>query len=181
MSEGWDALAQAEETAKDLAYSDWIVSPRQDIGDIRSIAIAVEGLYGLSYSMAMIFVIVAITVCYAAISRMIGESSVLMGMQKALGFTTKEIRNHFMSYSILCGIWGALEGWVCGYLVVQFMNVKIYQTLFLMGDVPLAFAWDSAFFIHIFCLRQKKACAHHGKISEKLQFFPAGFARVFRK
>ena len=170
LSEGWDALAQAEETTKDLPYSDWIVSPRQDIGDVRSIAIAVEGLYGLSYSMAIIFVIVAITVCYAAISRMISESSALMGMQKALGFTSKEIRSHFMAYSILCGIWGALEGWICGYLVVQFMNVKIYQTLFLMGDVPLAFAWDSAvfvslFFVGIFILSAWAACARKVKLS----------------
>lgn len=164
LAEGWDALARAEKTAEDLAYSDWIVSPRQDIGDVRSIEIAVEGLYGLSYSMAMIFVIVAMTVCYAAISRMISESSALMGMQKALGFTSKEIRMHYMAYSILCGIWGALEGWFCGYTVVQFMNVRIYQTLFLMGDIPLAFAWDSAilvsvFFVGIFILSAYGACA----------------------
>ena len=169
LAEGWAALEQAEKTTHALEYYDWIVSPRQDIGDVRSIAIAVEGLYGLSYSMAMIFVIVAITVCYAAISRMISESSVLMGMQKALGFTAKEIRNHFLAYSILCGIWGALEGWVCGYAVVQFMNVKIYQTLFLMGDFPLAFAWDSAilvsvFFVGIFIVSAWAACGRKSKM-----------------
>ena len=169
LAEGWAALEQAEKTTHALEYYDWIVSPRQDIGDVRSIAIAVEGLYGLSYSMAMIFVIVAITVCYAAISRMISESSVLMGMQKALGFTAKEIRNHFLAYSILCGIWGALEGWVCGYAVVQFMNVKIYQTLFLMGDIPLAFAWDSAilvsvFFVGIFIVSAWAACGRKSKM-----------------
>ena len=170
LAEGWTALEQAEEAAGELEYYDWIVSPRQDIGDVRSIEIAVEGLYGLSYSMAIIFVIVAVTVCYAAISRMISESSALMGMQKALGFTSKEIRNHFMAYSILCGVWGALEGWVCGYAVVQFMNVKIYQTLFLMGNIPLAFSWDSAvfvsvFFIGIFILSAWAACARKVKLS----------------
>jgi len=161
-------LEQAENT--ELEYYSWIVSPRQDIGDVRSIEIAVEGLYGLSYSMAIIFVIVAMTVCYAAISRMISESSILMGMQKALGFTSREIRNHFMAYSILCGIWGALEGWVCGYAVVQFMNLWIYQTLFLMGDIPLAFAWDSAvfvslFFVGIFILSAWAACTRKVKRS----------------
>jgi len=164
LSEGWAALEQAEKTVNDLAYYDWIVSGRQDIGDVRSIAIAVEGLYGLSYSMAIIFVIVAVTVCYAAISRMISESSTLMGMQKALGFTSEEIRTHFMAYSILCGIWGALEGWLFGYAVVQFMNVKIYQTLFLMGDVPLTFSWGSAiwvsvFFVGIFIVSAWAACS----------------------
>lgn len=170
LAEGWTALEQAEETVGELAYYDWIVSPRQDIGDVRSIEIAVEGLYGLSYSMAIIFVIVAMTVCYAAISRMISESSALMGMQKALGFTSKEIRNHFMAYSVLCGIWGALEGWVCGYAVVQFMDVKIYQTLFLMGDIPLAFDWKSALlvsalFVGIFIVSAYAACARKVKLS----------------
>ena len=170
LAEGWTALEQAEETAGELEYYDWIVSPRQDIGDVRSIEIAVQGLYGLSYSMAIIFVIVAVTVCYAAISRMISESSALMGMQKALGFTSKEIRNHYMAYSILCGVWGALEGWVCGYAVVQFMNVKIYQTLFLMGGIPLTFAWDSAipvsmFFVGIFIVSAWVACAGKVKLS----------------
>ena len=170
VAEGWQALEEARETANQLAYYDWIVSPRQDIGDVRSIAIAVEGLYGLSYSMAIIFVIVAITVCYAAISRMISESSALMGMQKALGFTSREIRNHFMAYSVLCAVWGALEGWFCGYTVVQFMNVKIYQTVFLLGDIPLAFAWDSALlvsglFLGIFVVSAYAACAEKSKLS----------------
>lgn len=169
LAQGRDALEAAEESTGALDYYDWIVSPRQDIGDVRSIAIAVDGLYGLSYSMAIIFVIVAITVCYAAISRMISESSALMGMQKALGFTAKEIRTHFMAYSSLCGIWGALEGWVCGYAVVQFMNVKIYQTLFLMGDVPLAFAWDAAilvsvFFVGIFIVSAWAACGRKSRL-----------------
>jgi len=48
LSEGWAALEQAEKTASDLAYYDWIVSGRQHIGDVRSIAIAGEGLYGVS-------------------------------------------------------------------------------------------------------------------------------------
>lgn len=170
LEEGWAALKQAEESAEELPFYDWIVSGRNDIGDVRSIRIAVEGLYGLSYSMAIIFVIVAITVCYAAISRMISESSHLMGMQKALGFTTREIRTHFMLYSLLCGLWGALEGWVCGYLFVQTMNLRIYQTLFLMGDVPLAFAWDAAlpvaaFFVAIFLLSAWAACAKKVKLS----------------
>lgn len=170
LEEGWKALAQAEKEAQNLAYYDWVVSPRQDIGDVRSIAIAVDGLYGLSYSMAIIFVIVAITVCYAAISRMISESSALMGMQKALGFTSGEIRTHFMAYSVLCALWGALEGWACGYSVVQFMNVRIYQTVFLLGEIPLAFAWESAIlvsvlFLGIFMVSAYAACAKKTKLS----------------
>ena len=160
--DGWNALEQTE--AENLPYYDWIVSIRNDIGDVRSVSIAVEGLYGLSYSMAIIFVIVAITVCYAAISRMISESRTLIGMQKALGFSSKEIMRHFMSYSILCGLWGVLGGWLVAYLSVQRLNLNIYQTVFLLGHIPLTFTWShaflvSAFFMGIFIVSSYVACA----------------------
>lgn len=187
IAQGWAAFRQAEETAQDLPFYDWIVTGRNDIGDVRSIRISVESLYGLSYSMAIIFVIVAITVCYAAISRMISESSQLMGMQKALGFTTREIRNHFLLYSLLCGLWGALEGWVCGYAFVQTMNLRIYQTLFLIDDIPLAFAWDAAlpiaaFFVALFLLSAWAACAKKAGVSatELLRGETAQRDRTFR-
>lgn len=182
---GWEALVQAEEA--ELPYYGWIVSPRHNIGDVRSIEIAVEGLYGLSYSMAIIFVLVAMTVCYSAVSRMISENSQLMGMQKALGFTSQEIRTHFLSYSILCGLWGALEGWICGFLFVQGMNLYIYQTVFLLGNVPLAFPWKtalpvSAFFIVIFLVSAYAACARqvHRTATELLRGESAMHSRTFR-
>lgn len=164
LADGCKALEQAETDAAHLPYYDWIISIRHDIGDVRSVSIAVEGLYGLSYSMAIIFVIVAITVCYAAISRMISESRTLIGMQKALGFSSKEIMRHFMSYSILCGLWGVVGGWLVAYLSVQRLNLNIYQTVFLLGHIPLTFSWShaflvSAFFMVIFIVSSYVACA----------------------
>jgi len=164
LTDGWNALKQAEAEIENPPFYGWIVSNRNDIGDVRSVAIAVEGLYGLSYSMAIIFVIVAVTVCYAAISRMISESRTLIGMQKALGFRTKEIMRHFMSYSILCALWGVLGGWFVAYTFVQNINLSIYKTIFLLGDIPLAFTWShallvSAFFMVIFIMSSYVACA----------------------
>ena len=129
LSAGWEKLAQSEKSAENIEYYEWIVSVRNDIGDVRSVEIAVQGLYGLSYSMAIIFVIVAVVVCYAAISRMISESRTLIGMQKALGFSAREIMRHFMSYSILCGIGGILGGWIEAYVVVQNLNLHLYKTV----------------------------------------------------
>lgn len=163
IAQGWSALEQAEAAAESMEYYGWIVSTRNDIGDVRSVSIAVEGLYGLSYSMAIIFVIVSVTVCYAAISRMISENRTLIGMQKALGFSPKEILRHFMSYSILCGLWGVADGWLVAYVVVQSLNLSIYETVFLLGDIPLAFSWPhavlvSVFFMVIFIISAYAAC-----------------------
>lgn len=169
LADGWDALSEAEAEAENLPYYDWIISTRNDIGDVRSVSIAVQGLYGLSYSMAIIFVIVAITVCYAAISRMISENRTLIGMQKALGFHSREILRHFMTYSILCGLWGVLGGWLVAYISVQSLNLSIYKTIFLLGDIPLAFTWShaflvAAFFMGIFIVSSYVACAKEIKL-----------------
>ena len=127
-----DELKQAKEEAEQLEEEEWVVSVRNDIGDIRSIDIIVEGLYGLGYSMALIFIFVSMIVCYSAILRMINEQRAHIGMQKALGFSTKEILRHYMGYSIICGLVGVLEGWIASVLSVQTLSLDIYEDVFLM-------------------------------------------------
>lgn len=150
IQEGKEAVQEAKEEVTLLEEEEWIVSIRNDIGDVRSIDIIVEGLYGLSYSMALIFVVVSVIVCYSAISRMINEQRNYIGMQKALGFTSREILQHYMSYSILCGLFGVFGGWLFSVISVQSLNLLIYKGVFLMGDIPLSFAWGHAIFIAVF-------------------------------
>ena len=150
LTEGWEELEQAKADARTLKAEDWIVSIRNDIGDVRSIDIIVEGLYGLGYSMAIIFVIVSVTVCYSAISRMINEQRTRIGMQKALGFTTKEILRHYMSYGVICGLFGVLEGWFASVLSVQTLTLNIYEDVFLLGNIPYSFDWKQAIWISVF-------------------------------
>lgn len=163
LSDGWEELEQAKEDAANMEAENWIVSIRNDIGDVRSIDIIVEGIYGLSYSMAMIFVVVSVIVCYSAISRMISEQRTLIGMQKALGFSTGEIMHHYMGYSAICGLFGVLEGWLVSWISVQTLNLNIYKDVFLFGKIPHSFAWGQAvlisvFFMVIFMIASYAAC-----------------------
>lgn len=150
IEDGFLQLEQAKEEQKLLEEENWIISIRNDIGDVRSIDIIVEGLYGLSYSMAIIFVVVSVLVCYSAISRMINEQRTYIGMQKALGFTTKEVLQHYMGYSIMSGLMGVLEGIVISIFSVQFLNLRIYERVFLIGKIPLSFSWGHGIFISVF-------------------------------
>lgn len=103
-----EELDDAKEKAEELQLKDWIISVRNDIGDIRGIDTIVDGIFGLSYSMSIIFLLVAIVVCHAAISRMIDEQRMLIGAQKALGFRSGEILKHYMNYNILlCSSWNS--------------------------------------------------------------------------
>ena len=163
LDDGYKELQMAKDELLLLEKENWIVSIRNDIGDVRSIDIIVEGLYGLSYSLALIFVVVSITVCYSAISRMINEQRNYIGMQKALGFTSREILQHYMGYSIICGLVGVFEGIVASIFSVQFLNLKIYESVFLLGKIPLSFSLGhailiSVFFMIIFILSSYAAC-----------------------
>ncbi len=163
IEEARDELKQAKKEVEQLETEKWVVSIRNDIGDVRSVDIIVEGLYGLGYSMALIFVLVSVIVCYSAISRMINEQRARIGMQKALGFSTKEIMRHYMSYSIICGIVGVLEGWIASVLSVQTLSLNIYEDVFLLGKIPHSFDWKQAviisvFFMFIFILASFFAC-----------------------
>ena len=156
-------LEESKKAIETLEPETWVVSIRNDIGDVRSIDIIVEGLYGLGYSMALIFVFVSVIVCYSAISRMINEQRARIGMQKALGFSTKEIMRHYMSYSILCGLCGVLEGWVASALTVQTLSLMIYKDVFLLGNIPHSFDWKQAvvislFFMIVFMMASYFAC-----------------------
>ena len=145
-------FADAQQEADDLELHDWILSGRNDVGDIRSIGDVVDVLHGLSLSMSCVFLLVACVVCYAAITRMINEQITLIGAQKALGFTTGEILAHYMRYNALCALLGVLLGWGVSVGVVEILVLDIFNPSFLMGTIPLAFSLKSGLLSAAICL-----------------------------
>ncbi|EET59635.1 efflux ABC transporter, permease protein [Marvinbryantia formatexigens DSM 14469] len=145
-------LADAQEEAADIQMKDWIVADRHEIGDVRGVETLVEGIYGLSYSMSVIFLLVAIIVCHAAITRMIDEQRALIGAQKALGFQSGEILTHYMLYNTLSGLLGVLIGYAASVGIVEVIVLYIYAPEFLIGSIPFGFEWKSALVSAVICL-----------------------------
>lgn len=145
-------LADAQKEAEDIQLKDWIISIRNDVGDVRGVKTIVDGIFGLSYSMSIIFLLVAIVVCHAAISRMIDEQRTLIGAQKALGFASGEILNHYMLYNTLCAILGIMIGWLASVVIVEILVIHIFKPNFLLGRIALTFAWEEALLTAVICL-----------------------------
>lgn len=145
-------LKEAEEQAEEISLKDWIVSGRNDVGDIRGVKTLVDGIYGLSYSMSIIFLLVATVVCHAAISRMIDEQRSLIGAQKALGFRSSEILKDYMLYNTICALLGILIGWLGSVIIVEVLVVHIFMAHFLLESVALTFVWKSAILTAAICL-----------------------------
>ena len=152
-----EAAGIISDTGQELAdaaiqHKDWIVSGRNDMGDVRAVKVIVDGLFTLSYSFALIFLLVAIVVCYAAVVKMIDDQRVLIGAQKALGFRTREIFAHYLSYNILCAFLGILIGCVCSVLIVENLVLHVFAREFVFDKIPLSFAGVNAIMVSLLCL-----------------------------
>lgn len=75
----------------------------------------------LKYSMAGLFVIIGLLVCYFAVSRIVYDNTTLIGTKKALGFTQAEIVSTYILYAGL----GALIGSILGALFARFLFENI--------------------------------------------------------
>ena len=149
---GETELENAQKDAAEIEYKDWVVSGRNDMGDVRAVKIIVDGLFTLSYSFALIFLLVAVIVCYAAVVKMIDDNRSLIGAQKALGFQTKEIFAHFMSYNVLCAVLGIIIGCVCSVLIVENLVLIVFAREFVFEKIALSFVGGNAVLVCLLCL-----------------------------
>lgn len=152
IADAQDRLEDGKEDAQKILLKDWVVSGRNDMGDVRAVKVIVDGLFTLSYSFALIFLLVAIVVCYAAVVKMIDDQRALIGAQKALGFQSKEIFSHYMTYHILCAFLGILIGCVASVVIVENLVLHVFAREFVFEKVALSFVGSNAVIVSALCL-----------------------------
>lgn len=145
-------LEDARIEADDLEVEDWVISGRENVGDIRGITSIVDAIYGLSIVMAALFLLVAVVISFASITRVIREQRVLIGAQKALGLTSGEILRHFIWYNLICAFVGILLGWLLAIVIVENMSLFIFAPKFCIGKISLTFTWSTALLSAALCL-----------------------------
>lgn len=135
-----------------IEEKEWLFSGRNDIGDVRGVKMVVDELFKLSYSLALIFLIVAIVVCYAAITRMMNEQKNLIGAQKAQGFSAGSILLHYMKYNLLCALLGILLGWAASVVIVETLILYVFGDDFVMNSYRYTFVWPQALLVALLFL-----------------------------
>ena len=152
LADGEAEFADAQADAAELKESGWIISGRNEVGDVRGVETIVKAIFGLSYAMSMVFLIVSVLVCFAAITRVIREQRVLIGAQKALGFTAGELFRHFTLYNLVCAVLGVLVGWLLSVVIVEYMSLYIFMPKFTFKDASIVFAWGTALISAAICI-----------------------------
>ena len=112
-------LAQSEEELASMRKFEWNVSSRTEGPSYMAISNSTTVMKNLRWSMASLFLIVGLLVCYSAVSRIVHEQSTRIGTKKALGFRASEVMALFMTYSGLAVLLGVLLSLILAIVLVE--------------------------------------------------------------
>lgn len=105
------------------------IIPRKDQLSYNTFSGEIQQLSSISGSFPVIFLIVAATIIYITMNRIIENQRVQIGTLKALGYSNLQIMVHYLSYAAFTGIVGSVIGSLIGiYLGKQMM--ALYNTVY---------------------------------------------------
>ena len=97
----------------------------------------------LRYSMAALFVVVGLLVCYSSISRIVNNQIQSIGTKKALGLTRKQITQYYLTYTGIATLTGCVVGVALGYFGIENIFLSILTNTF-AGKIWAYFSYEPA-------------------------------------
>ena len=101
----------------------------------------------LRYSLASLFVVVGMLVCYSALSRIIYEQIVQIGTKKALGLGAKSVTMSYLLYSAAAALVGIIIGLPAGTFIVEPIIIRTLSGAFLYEKATSYFSVTDALLI----------------------------------
>lgn len=150
LAENTRLLADAKAELEDFVrYEQWTVQIRTDNPSVATAKFYAQSSRRLCYSMALLFVFVGLMVCFTSITRSINESQTIAGVQKALGFRSREILAHYMAYSLLAAAIGVLVGYAIGFFGIESVVNDAYAKLYVIGAITNVYVVPEALVIAV--------------------------------
>lgn len=150
LAENTRLLADAQAELEDFVrYEQWTVQIRTDNPSVATAKFYAQSSRRLCYSMALLFVFVGLMVCFTSITRSINESQTITGVQKALGFRSREILAHYMAYSLLAAAIGVLVGYALGFFGIESVINDAYAKLYVIGAITNVYVVPEALVIAV--------------------------------
>ncbi|MDO4182180.1 MAG: FtsX-like permease family protein [Coriobacteriia bacterium] len=88
-------------------------------------------------TMALLFIIIGLLVCYSVVSRLVNEQVTQMGTKKALGFHRREIAQTYLAYSLIAVLVGALVAIPIAMGVVEMIIIPKCNRFLLPDPAPV--------------------------------------------
>ena len=95
----------------------------------------------LRYSMAGLFVIVGLLVCYFSISRIVYDNTVFIGTKKALGFSDFQILRPFVLYAVIVVLIGMVLGSLAARFIMAPALIMVLRDIYVFDETICVFGW----------------------------------------
>jgi putative ABC transport system permease protein len=105
------------------------IIPRKDQLSYNTFAGEIEQIGSISGVFPILFLIVAATIIYITMTRIIENQRVQIGTMKALGYGNLQIMVHYLSYAALTGLVGSAIGSLIGIWLGK-QIIRLYNTLY---------------------------------------------------
>ena len=142
--------AQAERLREDVQMPaekyGFTVSTLEENTSVTMLEMFRSVLLKLRFSMAGLFVIVGLLVCYFAVSRIVYEDKVRIGTKRALGFLKSEITSFYLMYAAIASLIGSVLGLLMAYYLVQPIILHAVTDSFCL-NLRYVFDWKNALII----------------------------------
>lgn len=101
----------------------------------------IKQLQNMAYAFPVIFLTVAALVIYIMQRRVISNQRTIIGVMKAMGYSNRRILMHYLFYSLLISILGAVPGILAGIYLGAGMT-SMYKDVFSIPVMQIKVYWD---------------------------------------
>lgn len=98
----------------------------------------------VKYTLAFLFVLVGVFVCYSAISRIVMDQAVLIGTKKALGLSRRQVTLSYLAYAGLAVILGSITGNLTARFAVEPVILNTLAANYNVAGSVFHFSWRDA-------------------------------------
>ena len=159
-NDGLKKLEAGKAQAEALEPGRWIVLPRSLNLTWSEIRVTCRIFENFGSSFALLFILLAVLVCYATIGRIIDEQRRLVGTTKALGFRKGEIFIKYFVFGMAGGILGVALGLTLCYFLLEGLTMSASSKVFMMGSIPRVFGIVPALLATLIALVISAAAAY---------------------
>lgn len=128
--EAQEKLDAQQEDLDNMLELQWSVLQRRCNAGVATVTSYADVMRNLRWSMASLFLIVGLFVCYSAMSRIVYDQTTRIGTKKALGFRQREVSSMFLWYATVAVVAGVVVAIPCSLFFVEGVILRTMGTFF---------------------------------------------------
>lgn len=126
-------IATAKQELNNLDRPKWYIYSRDDDQTYSSYINQTKSIKSLAGIFPLVFYAVAILVSLISMNRMVEDDRLEIGTLKSLGFSNRDIKRKYITFSFSATLIGSIFGCIIGLTIIPYLIFSIYGLLF---DVP---------------------------------------------